>query len=222
MEFFFSGFSFFLPLLLLAHKKGNKQNKKNIRYVVCRQGAAAASAAALAAGSDPAAAAKAGAEAALAAISALPRPLSSNSQELHQQQQQQQQQRQAQAQGLQSSSSSNNNNNNNNTRPSGPCFGSPVAPGAATSTLVVSEFVGCSPSLSGAIRVNPWSVDAVADGLYSAITLPRAEAALRHDKHWRLEEDDFFFKPFFFFFVFFFPFISLSLTTSPSKLKKKQ
>ena len=72
-------------------------------------------------------------------------------------------------------------------RPSGPCFGSavPLAPGAATSTLVVSEFVGCSPSLSGAIRVNPWSVDAVADGLYSAITLPRAEAALRHDKHWR-------------------------------------
>eukprot|EP00198_Chlamydomonas_reinhardtii_P008729 XP_001698066.1 trehalose-6-phosphate synthase/phosphatase [Chlamydomonas reinhardtii] len=27
------------------------------------------------------------------------------------------------------------------------------------SMLVVSEFVGCSPSLSGAIRVNPWSVD---------------------------------------------------------------
>lgn len=27
--------------------------------------------------------------------------------------------------------------------------------------LVVSEFVGCSPSLSGAIRVNPWSIEAV-------------------------------------------------------------
>lgn len=25
--------------------------------------------------------------------------------------------------------------------------------------LVVSEFVGCSPSLSGAIRVNPWSLE---------------------------------------------------------------
>ena len=134
-------------------------------YVVCRQGAAAASAAALAAGSDPTAAAKAGAEAALAAISALPRPLSSNSQQMKQMQQQQQQ--------------------GSLRRPSGPCFGSSVAPGAATSTLVVSEFVGCSPSLSGAIRVNPWSVDAVADGIYSAITLPRAEAAMRHDKHWR-------------------------------------
>lgn len=138
---------------------------------MCRQGAAAASAAALAAGSDPAAAAKAGAEAALAAISALPRPLSSNSQQLQQSQQQAQQQ--------------NNNQRGGLARPSGPCFGSAIAPGAATSTLVVSEFVGCSPSLSGAIRVNPWSVDAVADGLYSAITLPRAEAALRHDKHWR-------------------------------------
>ena len=27
--------------------------------------------------------------------------------------------------------------------------------------LVVAEFVGCSPSLSGAIRVNPWSIEAV-------------------------------------------------------------
>ena len=54
-----------------------------------------------------------------------------------------------------------------------------------TSTLVVSEFVGCSPSLSGAIRVNPWCVDAVADAMYAAVTLPPAEAALRHEKHWR-------------------------------------
>lgn len=32
------------------------------------------------------------------------------------------------------------------------------------SMLVVSEFVGCSPSLSGAIRVNPWSIEAVRCG----------------------------------------------------------
>jgi len=147
------------------------------RYVVCRQGAAAASAAALAAGSDPAAAARAGAEAALAAISALPRPLSSSSQQLQQSQQQQNQQNQQQQQQQQGGGPAG--------RPSGPCFGSALAQGAPTSTLVVSKFVGCSPSLSGAIRVNPWSVDAVADGIYSAITLPRAEAALRHDKHWR-------------------------------------
>ena len=51
--------------------------------------------------------------------------------------------------------------------------------------VVVSEFVGCSPSVSGAIRVNPWSLDAVADGIYKAIKMPRAERHLRHDKHWR-------------------------------------
>ena len=51
--------------------------------------------------------------------------------------------------------------------------------------VVVSEFVGCSPSVSGAIRVNPWSLDAVADGIYKAIKMPRSERHLRHDKHWR-------------------------------------
>ena len=56
---------------------------------------------------------------------------------------------------------------------------------AKASMLVVSEFVGCSPSVSGALRVNPWSIDSVADGIYSAIKLPPAERHLRHDKHWR-------------------------------------
>ena len=32
--------------------------------------------------------------------------------------------------------------------------------------LLLSEFVGCSPSVSGAIRVNPWSVDDVADRIH--------------------------------------------------------
>ncbi|KAL5723658.1 hypothetical protein ACHQM5_007031 [Ranunculus cassubicifolius] len=54
-----------------------------------------------------------------------------------------------------------------------------------TSTLVVSEFVGCSPSLSGAIRVNPWDIDSVADALSLAITIPDAEKQLRHEKHYR-------------------------------------
>lgn len=53
------------------------------------------------------------------------------------------------------------------------------------STLVVSEFVGCSPSLSGAIRVNPWDIDAVAEALYMAITMPDTEKQLRHEKHYR-------------------------------------
>lgn len=54
-----------------------------------------------------------------------------------------------------------------------------------TSTLVVSEFTGCSPSLSGAIRVNPWDIDAVADALNLAITMPDIEKHLRHEKHYR-------------------------------------
>ncbi|KAI4328232.1 hypothetical protein L6164_020605 [Bauhinia variegata] len=54
-----------------------------------------------------------------------------------------------------------------------------------TSMLVVSEFVGCSPSLSGAIRVNPWDVDAVADALNSALTMSDSEKQLRHEKHYR-------------------------------------
>jgi trehalose-6-phosphate synthase len=53
------------------------------------------------------------------------------------------------------------------------------------SMLVVSEFVGCSPSLSGAIRVNPWSIDNVADGIYSAIKLDPKHRHARHAKHWR-------------------------------------
>ncbi|KAK7250542.1 hypothetical protein RIF29_33046 [Crotalaria pallida] len=54
-----------------------------------------------------------------------------------------------------------------------------------TSMLVVSEFIGCSPSLSGAIRVNPWDVDAVADALNSALTMCDSEKHLRHEKHYR-------------------------------------
>lgn len=54
-----------------------------------------------------------------------------------------------------------------------------------TSALIVSEFVGCSPSLSGAFRVNPWSVEDVADALYQAIDMNESERQLRHEKHYR-------------------------------------
>ncbi|XWS68973.1 hypothetical protein CRYUN_Cryun04dG0139700 [Craigia yunnanensis] len=54
-----------------------------------------------------------------------------------------------------------------------------------TSMLVVSEFIGCSTSLSGAIRVNPWDTDAVAEALNTAITMPEYEKQLRHEKHYR-------------------------------------
>eukprot|EP00271_Cylindrocystis_brebissonii_P004264 TRINITY_DN15906_c0_g1_i1.p1 TRINITY_DN15906_c0_g1~~TRINITY_DN15906_c0_g1_i1.p1 ORF type:complete len:934 (+),score=196.90 TRINITY_DN15906_c0_g1_i1:284-3085(+) len=53
------------------------------------------------------------------------------------------------------------------------------------SMLVVSEFIGCSPSLSGAIRVNPWNIEAVADAMNLAITMPDMEQQIRHEKHYR-------------------------------------
>ncbi|XAR50158.1 Alpha,alpha-trehalose-phosphate synthase (UDP-forming) [Bertholletia excelsa] len=61
-----------------------------------------------------------------------------------------------------------------------------VAPDSSrTSALVISEFLGCSPSLSGAIRVNPWDIQAVAEALYRAITMSDSEMQLRHEKHFR-------------------------------------
>ncbi|KAL0409277.1 UNVERIFIED_CONTAM: Alpha,alpha-trehalose-phosphate synthase [UDP-forming] 5 [Sesamum radiatum] len=53
------------------------------------------------------------------------------------------------------------------------------------SMLVVSEFIGCSPSLSGAIRVNPWNTDAVAEAMDSAMMVPEAEKQMRHEKHYK-------------------------------------
>ncbi|GLJ11940.1 hypothetical protein SUGI_0180630 [Cryptomeria japonica] len=56
---------------------------------------------------------------------------------------------------------------------------------AKKSMLVVSEFIGCSPSLSGAIRVNPWNIDSVAEAMDTAIVIPESEKQLRHEKHYR-------------------------------------
>ncbi|KAK9144276.1 hypothetical protein Sjap_004179 [Stephania japonica] len=56
---------------------------------------------------------------------------------------------------------------------------------AKKSMLVISEFIGCSPSLSGAIRVNPWNIDAVAEAMDSALVVPESEKQLRHEKHHR-------------------------------------
>lgn len=53
------------------------------------------------------------------------------------------------------------------------------------SMLIVSEFIGCSPSLSGAIRVNPWNIEMVAEAMNSAITMKEQEQHLRHEKHYR-------------------------------------
>ncbi|CAN0871705.1 Alpha,alpha-trehalose-phosphate synthase [UDP-forming] 6 [Linum grandiflorum] len=60
-----------------------------------------------------------------------------------------------------------------------------VEPSMKKSMLVISEFIGCSPSLSGAIRVNPWNIDAVADAMDLALVMADSEKQLRHEKHYR-------------------------------------
>jgi trehalose 6-phosphate synthase/phosphatase len=61
----------------------------------------------------------------------------------------------------------------------------PEVSGPRKSMLVVSEFIGCSPSLSGAIRVNPWNIEATAESLNEAISMSEREKQLRHEKHYR-------------------------------------
>lgn len=63
--------------------------------------------------------------------------------------------------------------------------GTPGPSGPKKSMLVVSEFIGCSPSLSGAIRVNPWNVEATAEALNEAISMEDPEKQLRHEKHYK-------------------------------------
>ena len=53
------------------------------------------------------------------------------------------------------------------------------------SVIILSEFVGCSPSLSGAIRVNPWSVESIAAGMLTSLNLSSFERSNRHTKHQR-------------------------------------
>ncbi|KAI5056490.1 hypothetical protein GOP47_0028308 [Adiantum capillus-veneris] len=53
------------------------------------------------------------------------------------------------------------------------------------SALIISEFIGCSPSLSGAIRVNPWNIDNVAEAMHTALTLAGTEKEMRHEKHYK-------------------------------------
>lgn len=53
------------------------------------------------------------------------------------------------------------------------------------SALIISEFTGCSPSLSGALRVNPWHIQDVADAMYKALQMSGHEHEARHEKHWR-------------------------------------
>lgn len=50
--------------------------------------------------------------------------------------------------------------------------------------LILSEFMGCSRSLSGAVRVNPWDLDMVSDSLYRALTMPKKERTVLHGQRY--------------------------------------
>uniref|UniRef100_A0ACD5UW89 Uncharacterized protein n=1 Tax=Avena sativa TaxID=4498 RepID=A0ACD5UW89_AVESA len=60
-----------------------------------------------------------------------------------------------------------------------------LAPNNKGSAIVLSEFVGCSPSLSGAIRVNPWCVQSVGEAMKAALTMPEVDQRLLHEKHYK-------------------------------------
>lgn len=49
--------------------------------------------------------------------------------------------------------------------------------------LILSEFAGSAQSLSGAIRVNPWNIEELANAIHEALSMPRRE---REIKHWKL------------------------------------
>ncbi|GLD99224.1 hypothetical protein PINS_up007942 [Pythium insidiosum] len=51
--------------------------------------------------------------------------------------------------------------------------------------LIVSEFAGCSQSLSGALVVNPWNTEDVALSVHQALSMCRAEREIRQQKLYR-------------------------------------
>lgn len=51
--------------------------------------------------------------------------------------------------------------------------------------LILSEFAGSAQSLSGAIRVNPWNTEELANAMHQALTLSRVERELRQHKLYR-------------------------------------
>ncbi|DAZ98383.1 TPA: hypothetical protein N0F65_000702, partial [Lagenidium giganteum] len=51
--------------------------------------------------------------------------------------------------------------------------------------LIVSEFAGCSQSLSGAIVINPWNTEDVALSIHQALSMCRAEREIRQQKLYR-------------------------------------
>lgn len=55
---------------------------------------------------------------------------------------------------------------------------------AKKSVVVISEFMGYSTALSGAIQFNPWDIQSVSEGLITSIELSEVDKQLRHRQHY--------------------------------------
>ncbi|XP_063941324.1 probable alpha,alpha-trehalose-phosphate synthase [UDP-forming] 9 [Daucus carota subsp. sativus] len=52
------------------------------------------------------------------------------------------------------------------------------------SVLIIYEYVGCSPSLSGTIGINPWGISFVAEAMRSTISMDDFLRQLRHEQNY--------------------------------------
>eukprot|EP00475_Leptophrys_vorax_P020534 TRINITY_DN28121_c0_g1_i1.p1 TRINITY_DN28121_c0_g1~~TRINITY_DN28121_c0_g1_i1.p1 ORF type:complete len:914 (-),score=227.25 TRINITY_DN28121_c0_g1_i1:77-2797(-) len=52
-------------------------------------------------------------------------------------------------------------------------------------SLIISEFMGCSRSLSGAASVNPWKLEQVSEAIYSSLTMSLQERKAHHDRRFK-------------------------------------
>lgn len=50
--------------------------------------------------------------------------------------------------------------------------------------MIISEFMGCSRSLSGVIRVNPWSLEEISDALNKALSMSNDERRANHSRRY--------------------------------------
>ena len=50
-----------------------------------------------------------------------------------------------------------------------------------TTVLIIYEYVGCSPSPSGAIRINSWDISSLAEAMRSAVSMDDSLRQLRHE-----------------------------------------
>lgn len=50
--------------------------------------------------------------------------------------------------------------------------------------LIISEFMGCSRSLNGVLRVNPWSLEAISDAIHAALSMTNDERRANHSRRY--------------------------------------